>query len=273
MIAASASPRSCSPAVDGVGGAQLLRQREAFAQAVDGDDGRGRGEGGGHDRGQADRSGAEDDDRGTGDGLQYVPHGADTGLHSAAQRGDGLQRHVRVDLDEAALVDQGPLGEGGLAEEVPAERLAVPAEGAGAVGPAAADEVQRQPGGAVRGVTAVAVAAVAAGGEGQYDVVAGSHTGDGGPDGLDDSGALVPEDSGQREGQSAARHAEVGVAQAGRDHPDDRLAGSGLVEGDVGEGEGCAAGLDDRGTGGEGHRGNSLEGAQSSETTTDLTLV
>lgn len=104
-------------------------------------------------------------------------------------------------------------------------------------------------------------------------MVARRDAGDGGADGLDDARALVAQDPGQREGQSAARHPQVGVAQAGGDHADQRLVRARRVEDDVAEGEGRAAGLDDRGTGGCGHRDDSLTVSQSSETTTDLTLV
>ena len=119
----------------------------------------------------------------------------------------------------------------------------------------AADQVVRQPGGAVRRVPAAAVAAAAARGERQQDVVAGRHRGDGGADPLDDAGALVAEHAGEREGQPARGHAEVGVAQAGGGHPDQDLVGAGLVELDVDQGEGGAAGLDDGGLGGDGHGG------------------
>jgi hypothetical protein len=84
-----------------------------------------------------------------------------------------------------------------------------------------------------------------------------SHSGDGGADGLDDPGSLVPEYSGQRERQSAARDTEVGVAQAAGHDPDEGLVGAGCVELDVGEGEGRAPGLDHGCTGGGGHRRNS----------------
>jgi hypothetical protein len=68
-------------------------------------------------------------------------------------------------------------------------------------------------------------------------VVAGGDAGDVRSDGLDDARSLVAEDSGQGEGQTAARHTEVGVAQAGRHHADEDFAGAGLVECDIGERE------------------------------------
>ncbi|GKQ33790.1 hypothetical protein ALMP_03410 [Streptomyces sp. A012304] len=94
-------------------------------------------------------------------------------------------------------------------------------------------------------------------------MVAGRDPGDGRADRLDDPGALVAEDTGQREGQPAARHAEVGVTQAGRHQPDEGLVRGGVVQDDVGEGEGRAAGLDDGGAGGDGHRAYSWGAALS----------
>ena len=183
-----------------------------------------------------------------------------------------LQRCGRVDLDHAALVGDGQAGERRLAEEVAAERLAAAGDGGRPVPAGAADQVVRQPGGAVGRVPAAAVAAAAARGERQQHVVAGRHRGDGRADPLDDAGALVAEHAGQREGQSARGHAEVGVAQAGGGHPDQDLVGAGLVELDLDQGEGGAAGLDDGGLGGDGH-GCSSDSGWGRETTTDLTLV
>ncbi len=84
-----------------------------------------------------------------------------------------------------------------------------------------------------------------------------SDAGHGRADGLDDARALVAEDAGEGEGQPAARHAEVRVTQSGRHHADDCLVRSGFGEFDVREDEGCSAGLDDGGAGGDGHRTNS----------------
>ncbi|MQY39906.1 hypothetical protein SRB17_79340 [Streptomyces sp. RB17] len=249
--------------VDGVGGAQLLGDGEAFGEPVHGDDPRSRGEGGGHHRGQAHGSGAEDHERAARPGFEDFPHGTDPGLHTAAERGDALERHIRVDLHQAAPVHQRAFGEGGLAEEVPAERAAVAADGAGSVGAPAADEVQREPGGAVRGVSVSAVAAVAAGGEGQHDVVAGFDAGHVRAYGLHDTGSFVAEDARQREGQSAARHGEVGVAQAGGDQAHEGLTRSGGVEFDVAKREGRSCGLDHCGVRGGGHTVNSFAPALS----------
>ena len=81
--------------VDDVGGAELAGQVEPVGHDVDRDDLEGRGEGGGHHGGEADRAGAGHDDGAAGAGLEHVPHGADAGLHAAAERGDRLQRRGR----------------------------------------------------------------------------------------------------------------------------------------------------------------------------------
>ncbi len=49
-------------------------------------------------------------------------------------------------------------------------------------------------------------------------------------DGLDDAGALVAEQHGQRMAEARLQHVQVGVADAGRLEPDDHLARPGLVD-------------------------------------------
>ena len=63
-----------------------------------------------------------------------------------------------------------------------------------------------------------------------HDLVADRDAVDAGTDLLDDPRALVPAHRGDRAREVAVEHVEVGPAQAGGRHPDQDLAGSGLVE-------------------------------------------
>jgi hypothetical protein len=83
----------------------------------------------------------------------------------------------------------------------------------------------------------------------------------------------MAEDAGQREGQPTVGDTQVGVAQPGRNHSHDRFVGARFVEFDLGKGERRAAAGGNRGFGGGHWRFPYGWSAQSSETTTDLTLV
>jgi hypothetical protein len=167
------------------------------------------------------------------------------GHDPAAERGEQIERCVGGDLDQAALVDHGVVGEARLAEEVTAERDAATGDRRRPVGSFAADEVRRQPGVAVGGVAVAAVRAAAARGVAQQHLVTRGDLGDRGADRLDDSGALVAEHAGQREGQVTARDAEVGVADAGGGDPDAHLVRAQVVQRHLGEHEPGTGGLDD----------------------------
>src|SRR5581483_6813156 len=80
-----------------------------------------------------------------------------------------------------------------------------------------------------------AVAAGAADGDvGAGDAVAFVYPGDGGAGSHDDAGALVAADEREAGGAGGA-DVLVGVAQAGRLHPDEDLAGLGLVQVELGD--------------------------------------
>jgi hypothetical protein len=81
----------------------------------------------------------------------------------------------------------------------------------------AADEVAREEGVAVGGVSGAAVHARLAGVEGQHHVIARREPGDPAADGLDDAGALVSGDDRRRGQETRYPGQQVGVAQAGAD--------------------------------------------------------
>ena len=85
------------------------------------------------------------------------------------------------------------------------------------------------------------------------------HPADPGPDPLHHARALVAEDAGEREGQLAVAHGQIGVADPGGGQPDHDLVRPGLVQGDPLQGEG-GAGLVHHGGEGFGHWGNSVDG-------------
>jgi len=77
-------------------------------------------------------------------------------------------------------------------------------------------------------MSVAAVAARAAGGEREDDVVAGLDPADRGADLFDDAGAFESEHAGER--QPAVGHAQVGAAQPRGDHADEDLVRADLVE-------------------------------------------
>jgi hypothetical protein len=146
-----------------------------------------------------------------------APRGASasTAVLSTAERGEDLEVRFRIHPDHAAFVGERVLREGGLAEEAAAEIAAVAGDGDRAVVAHAADQVARQPGHAVGGVTAAARRAPAARREAQQHLVTGNHPADAAADPFEDPGAFVPEDAGQLERDAPGLHGEIGVAQAG----------------------------------------------------------
>ena len=122
-----------------------------------------------HDRGQADRSRAEDGDACPAGDLKRVHHGAGPGLQAAAQRRQELQGQVFGNLDEIAFRRQGVGGERRLAEEVAADAAAL--QRIAAV-QALEAEVRLVEVLAIRRVSAPALTAAAAGLVGEHDMIA-----------------------------------------------------------------------------------------------------
>lgn len=86
---------------------------------------------------------------------------------------------------------------------------------------------------AIVGLPVLAGVAAVVEGVGDAHVVAGLEVLGAGPDALDDSGSLVPEDEGKGDGDALAAAELVGVADAGRDVADKDLARLRLVQLDV----------------------------------------
>ena len=233
--------------------AELQRERQALRHPVDRDQHRRAAAGRAPDRGEADRADAVDGDEVLGTGPQLVPHRADPGDDAAAERGEHREVGGAVDLHERALVGDRVLGERGLAEEVGVGRLAAQPRRARVGAADVAEHVPREPGRAVGGMAAAAGRAVAAGGEAHQHPVARRDRGHARPDPLDDAGALMTEDPRQRERRPDRLHAEVGVAEPGRDETDEDLAAARLVELQLDHLEGCSGPRDEGASPGRRH--------------------
>ena len=186
----------------------------------------------GHDRRQTDAADAEDRDRVAEAGLEDVDDGAEAGQEAAAQRPEQAQIDVGIHHGDLALIGDGVGGEGGLAEEH-AQIGAVFLVKTGRAVRQLAEEVQREPGVAARGVTADAVIALAAVLVGQNDVVAGLDAVDHGADLFHDAGALMAQHAGDRPRRHLVASAQVRVAAAARDDLDKYLVCLRLVQLDL----------------------------------------
>jgi hypothetical protein len=161
--------------------------------------------------------------------LGRVDRRAPAGWHAAAEQCGGAQRNVRGDLNRGPLRHHAVLGE--RADQRGAgDILALVVHAVAAVELRAVHDQRAElaqvllPGGAER-------TAAAAGDERGHDVIADLQAGDPGADLRHDAGPLMPAAVGEVPDDAVGLgDVVVGVAQAGRDHPDQHLVVAGPVE-------------------------------------------
>ena len=162
-----------------------------------------------------------------------VERRADPGREAARERRAAVERRLRAHLRERDLGHDGVLREGRGAHEVP-QRLAAARQARRPVGEVAEPLLVADRDAAVR-PRAAAVNALAALRREQRDhVVAGRDERHARADRLDDARALVPEHARRVAGRVGARRGvQIGVADAARGQPDERLTGLRLREVDL----------------------------------------
>src|SRR5262245_15126046 len=211
-----------APGVDGVGRAELLRERQLVVQQVGRQDRAGADQPRALDDVEPDTAAAHDQHRGTGLHTRGVSDGADAGGHRAADERGLRPRHVLADRHQHLRGAHDVLGEGPEARHL-ANVLAVAAQPVRAVehGPAWRGVALAQDRATARAVRA----APALGAEREDHVLAGLDVGDTGRDLLDDAGGFVATYHRKRQRPVAVDDVPVTVADPrGLDlHP--RLAG------------------------------------------------
>ena len=207
-----------------VRGAVVRRLREPLLGEVDGDDPLGAGQPAADHRPEADEAAAEHGTGRAGLHARGVDGGADARREPARERRAAFERRLRAHLGERDLRHHRVLREGRRAHEV-AERVTVPAEPGRAVGEVAEPLLVPDRDAAVRARAQAVDALPALRCEQRHHVVAGRDERHAVAHALDDACALVPEHARRVAGRiGARRRVEVGVADAARDEPDERLA-------------------------------------------------
>jgi len=151
-----------------------------------------------------------------------VDDGAGTGLDAAGQGPQRRQRRLGRDLHDVALGADRIGGEGGLAEEVAVDRLAVLRERRCAVG-TPAGKVGAEEFMAIARLVLVATGAMAAGIEAHHHRVARRDLGHRAADGMDHARTLMPQDDRLRDRKGLVAHRDVGVADARGDQANQDL--------------------------------------------------
>jgi hypothetical protein len=175
-----------------------------------------------------------------------VEHGAGAGLDAAAERGDDLKRHGRVQLDHVSLCRHGVGGEARLAEEVRVDRAAGTSKGGRSIrsgGPEVAPpEVMADP-----GATGRAGGTRPAGAKAHRHAVADPHLRHRRAHRLDHARTLVAEHRGQRHRVPLVADDQVGVADPAGRHPHQQLVAAQLVDLELLDRERRSLGLGDGG--------------------------
>jgi hypothetical protein len=224
----------------------LARQREARFDQIHGDDGAGADQFRRHDRAQSDRAGAEDGDRIVNVDAQRIDDGAGAGHDPATERREHLERGIFRHLDDAPLADHRMRRERGLSlivvDDLGALRQRARSIDPGAVEIAIVEFV------AVDRKSSVAARAVTAGRRRQDYRIAWSEARHACADVLDDARTLMAEHDRMRHRiDDVVAHRNIGMANAGGDHPDQHFVGARLGKRDFLEAERGILGARDRG--------------------------
>ena len=163
--------------------------------------------------------------------LAVFEHGADTGLHGAAEQAGDLERRVVGDLHRSADRRDDHLGES--AQPDPAvDGPAALRQPRTAVGQHAARHTVAEPA-QVHGTAGTEEATAALRLEREDHLVALGERVDARADRLDDAGGLVPEDHGERRRQLSVHEVQVGVADSAEADPYQHLTGARILDLDI----------------------------------------
>lgn len=230
----------CAAAVDRMGRTELLGEFESAVVHVGRDDlGRARAPRC-HDGSQSHRADTNDEDRVAQSWPGLVQHCTRTCGQATGQRAEQFGGHIPGNPDQRVRGRERVGGERRLAEEVAADRLAVPGVRAGA-GELALEPASRDQGvpcpQAIPRLPFEAVAALPTRGPADDHFVAHLDLGDSRTDLLDDAGSLMAEDCRERHAHVTRPRDRVGVADAGGHDAYQRLPATGRFQLDLLPGE------------------------------------
>ncbi len=213
-------------------GAELAREFQPMRMTIDRDDAARARDPRRHHRAQADAADAEHRKRLPGANLEIVQDRAGSGLDTASQGTQKLERRVFADLHNVALGGDRVRSERRLPEEIAVNRRTAAGQMM-AVVRTIAEEIQRELLMAIGRLALAATPAMTAIRKRQHHMVAGHDLGDRRPHPLDDSGPFMPEHDRPRHEGEHRSGLEIGVANAGRHHADEHFVFARPAELDV----------------------------------------
>ena len=202
-------------AVNGVGGAQIPRQRQAGFINIHGDKGGGTAKFGGQQSAQAHRSGAPSGKAGSRRHFQHIHHRTCAGLNAAAQRPQIFKRRTGIHFHGIAFAADGIAGKRRLGKKVivhgsmvmAAHGMAALLIGAAEIASEKFDTISRPARHTLLADAAMPVA--------EHHMVARLQSPHFGTHGFHNAGAFVPQHGRQGHGVILVAHNQIGVAHAG----------------------------------------------------------